>query len=50
MDTHRVDGMCAHTSRRLTIEGCGSSSCVQSVMKKIGENNQKVGKIGQVMN
>jgi hypothetical protein len=40
-----------HMHRRIpTIEGWGSSSCVQSVVEKTKENNQKVGKIGQTIN
>jgi hypothetical protein len=35
---------------RLAIEGCDSLNHVQSVMEKFGEDNQKVGKIGQVIN
>jgi hypothetical protein len=34
----------------LIIEGWGSPSCVQSVMKKTREDNQKVGEIGQIVN
>jgi hypothetical protein len=40
MDTHKVNEMCA-------IEGCGNPSCVSNVMEKIGEDNQKVGKINR---
>jgi hypothetical protein len=32
-----------------TIERCGSPSCVQSVVEKNGENNQKPRKIGQIL-
>jgi hypothetical protein len=38
-----------HIKNILTIEGCDNPSCVQSVVEKNGENNQKVGKIGQVV-
>jgi len=41
---------CVHTRQgRLAIEGCGSISYIRSVVKKIGEDNQKVGKIGQII-
>jgi hypothetical protein len=33
-----------------TIEGCANPSRVQSVMEKNGEDNQKPGKIGQIVN
>jgi hypothetical protein len=32
------------------IEGCGSPSRIQSIVEKIGEDHQKVGKIGQTIN
>jgi hypothetical protein len=32
-----------------TIEGCGSLSHVQSVVEKNGEDDQKLGKIGQII-
>ncbi len=41
--------MDTHIKNILTIEGCDNPSCVQSVVEKNGENNQKVGKIGQVV-
>jgi hypothetical protein len=41
-----VDKMCAHTSGRLEIEGCGNLNCVRNAVEKIGVNNRKVGKIG----
>ncbi len=50
MDIHEVDGMRAHTSRKIThrrrlvIEGCGNPSRVWNVVEKIGENNRKVRK------
>jgi hypothetical protein len=31
------------------IEGWGSPNCVRNVVQKLGENNQKVWKIGQVV-
>jgi hypothetical protein len=33
----------------LTIEGWGSLSCAQNVVQKTKEDNQKVGKIGQII-
>jgi hypothetical protein len=40
---------CVHTHQgRPAIEGCGSISRVWSVVKKIGEDNQKVEKIGRI--
>jgi hypothetical protein len=33
----------------LAIEGWGSSNCIQSVMQKIGKDNKKTKKIGQVI-
>jgi hypothetical protein len=49
MDTHRVDGMCAHTLKDAYNERWGSPSHVQSVVEKIGENNWKARKIGQIV-
>ncbi len=49
MDTHRVNGMCAHTLGRHTIERCGNYSCVQNVVEKIGEDIWKVRTIGRVI-
>jgi len=41
---------CVHTHwRKPTIEGCGSSSYIWSVMEIIGEDNWKVGKIGRTI-
>jgi hypothetical protein len=40
VDIRRVDEMCAHTLKRLAIEGCDNPSRVQSVVKKTRENNQ----------
>jgi hypothetical protein len=41
---------CAHTQqKRPAIEGCDSLNRVQSVVTKIGEDNQKVGKIGRII-
>jgi len=38
---------CVHTHKRmLAIEGCGSSSYVQNIVGKSGEDNRKVEKIG----
>jgi hypothetical protein len=34
MDTHRVDGMCAHNKKILAIEGWGNSSHVQNNVDK----------------
>jgi hypothetical protein len=42
---------CVHTHRgRLAIERCGNLSHIQNVVEKIEEDNQKVQKIGQVIN
>ncbi len=42
---------CVHTHRGMpTIEGWGSPSCVQSVVQKTRENNQKAKKIGRIIN
>ncbi len=42
---------CVHMHQRIpTIEGCANPSRVQSVMEKNGEDNQKPGKIGQIVN
>jgi hypothetical protein len=50
MDTHRAMG-CVHTHWGiLIIEGCGSPNHVQNVVEKIGEDNQKVGKISWSLN
>jgi hypothetical protein len=41
---------CVHTHQgRLATKGCGSPSLIWNVMEKIGENNQKAIKIGQVI-
>jgi len=40
--------VCTH-SRILTIEGWGNPNHVLNVVKKIGENNQMVGKINQII-
>jgi hypothetical protein len=41
---------CVHTHKgKPTIEGCGNLSHTQSDVEKIGEDNQKVGKIGQTI-
>ncbi len=41
---------CVHTHQGMpTIEGWGSPSCIQNVVWKIGEDNRKVGKTGQVI-
>jgi hypothetical protein len=41
---------CVHTPRGiLTIEGWGNPNHVLNVVNKIGENNQKVGKINQTL-
>jgi hypothetical protein len=41
---------CVLTHRGIfAIEGWGNPSCVQSVVEKIRENNQKVGKIGRII-
>jgi len=40
MDTHRVNGMCAHTHQGiLTIEGWGNPSRIQNVVEKIEETS-----------
>jgi hypothetical protein len=42
---------CVHTHHeRLVIERCGNLSCIQNVVEKIGEDNQKVKKTSQVIN
>jgi hypothetical protein len=42
--------VCVHTHQgRPAIEGCGCMSCIRSVVKKIGEDNRKVGKIGRTI-
>ncbi len=43
MDIHRVDGMCAHTLKKLAIEGCDNPSGVQSVVKKLKKIIEKLG-------
>ncbi len=41
---------CVHTHQgMLAIEGWGSPNCIQSVMQKIGKDNKKTEKIGQVI-
>ncbi len=41
---------CVHTHwKRPTIEGCDSLNHIQNIVDKIGENNQKVEKFGQVI-
>jgi hypothetical protein len=37
--------VCTHIERYLQLKDGGSSNHTQSAMEKIGENNQKVGKI-----
>jgi len=39
--------MCTHIEGGLQFEGCGSLSHIQNVVKKIGEDNWKVGTISQ---
>jgi len=42
---------CVHTHWRVfAIEGCDNSNHVQNVVKKDKEDNQKVGKVSQVVN
>jgi len=42
---------CVHTRHgRPIIKRCGNPSCIQSIVEKIGENNQKAKKISQVIN
>jgi hypothetical protein len=42
---------CVHTHWRVfAIEGCDKPNHVQNVVKKNREDNQKVGKVGQVVN
>jgi hypothetical protein len=42
---------CVHTHNgKLVIERCGNSSYIQSIVEKIGEDNQKVKKTSQVIN
>jgi hypothetical protein len=45
VDTHRVNGMCAHTSKMLAIEGWGSPSQVQCCEKKLGKVIQRLGRL-----
>jgi len=41
---------CVHMHQEIpTIEGCGNPSHVQSVVEKNGEDNQKLGKISQII-
>jgi hypothetical protein len=41
---------CVHTHwGRLASEECGNMNCIQNVVEKIEENNQKVQKVGQVI-
>jgi hypothetical protein len=41
---------CVHMHQGIpTIEGCGSPSHVQNVVEKNGENNQKLGKMSQII-
>jgi hypothetical protein len=41
---------CVHMHQRIfTIERCGNPSCIRNVVKKDGEDNWKVGKIGWVI-
>jgi len=49
VNTHRVNGMCAHTSKDACSEGWSSPSCVWSVVEKIGEDNWKVRKTSQII-
>jgi hypothetical protein len=44
MDIHKVDGMCAHTSKDIC------NLVVEELWKRNGEVNQKDGKSGQVIN
>jgi hypothetical protein len=46
MNTHRVDGICAHTLKHT--EGWGNPSYVRNIVEKTKEDNQKVGKTNQV--
>ncbi len=40
---------CVHTHQNMqAIEGWGSPSHIRNVVQKIGEDNQKVGKISQI--
>jgi hypothetical protein len=42
---------CVHAHQKiLVIEGWGSLSRIQNVMEKIEEANQKLGKIGRIVN
>jgi hypothetical protein len=50
MDTHKVDGMCAHTLKDAYNYGWGSPSHVRNVVQKTRENNQKAGKTNQTIN
>jgi hypothetical protein len=45
---HNIKGGYTH-QKILAIEGCDNPSCVQNVVGKNGEDNQNVGKIGQVV-
>jgi len=49
--THVTSMGCVHTHWRVfAIEGCDKPNHVQNVVKKNREDNQKVGKVGQVVN
>jgi hypothetical protein len=42
---------CVHTHQKMpAIERWDNPSCVQNVMQKTKEDNQKVGKIGRIIN
>jgi len=57
VDTCKVDGMCAHALKdTCNVEYCANlvgnanPSRIRNIMEKIGEANQKLGKISQIVN
>jgi hypothetical protein len=45
MSTHKIDGMCAQAQGIHAIEGCGSSICVQNIVKKTGKIIERLKKL-----
>jgi hypothetical protein len=50
MNNHRVNGMCAHASKKIAIKKWGNPNCIQNVVEKIRKINQEIGKINRVIN
>ncbi len=50
MDTHKVDGVRAHTSKIFTIEGWGIQIASKMLWKKNEEDNQMAKKVGRAIN